>query len=128
MKDVVKTMEQEILESLNPEEKKMYNSLAERSIWSQLFDLYQGKLKWLMIYINIVILLFFIGFVHCLLEFFEATEPADLIKWSFGSVLSIVIIGMMKLFIWMQLDKYEVLRAVKRAEFINWLHHRKLTK
>lgn len=128
MKKAIKTMEQEILDSLNPEEKVIYDNLAERSIWSQLIELYSSKLKWLMIYINIIILLFFIGFVHCLFEFFEATETADLVKWSFGSGMCLVIIGMMKLFIWMQIDKNEVLRAVKQGQYLNWLQHRKLTK
>ena len=58
----------------------------------------------------------FVLFIYCLIQFFNVESTNELIKWGAGGFLSLLSVTMLKLFIWMQMDKNDILLALKKLE------------
>jgi hypothetical protein len=105
-----------IKETLTREEAAFYNDLEEQNLIGKLGEVYKGKLGWLAAIMNVVHLLMFIAFIYCIVQFFNTEVTNELIKWASAGFLSMIAMGMLKLFIWMQMDKNDILRELKRLE------------
>ena len=105
-----------IKESLSREEAAFYNDLEEQNLVGKLGEVYKGKLGWLAAIMNVVHLLMFIAFIYCIVQFFNTEATNELIKWASAGFLSMIGMGMLKLFIWMQMDKNDILPELKRLE------------
>ena len=81
-----------------------------------LFGLFKGKNAWLNILLNIMIIVFFVLFIYSGIQFFNSDTTEGLIRWGFGSLTFLLCISMLKLYAWMQMDKYAILREMKRLE------------
>jgi len=116
MKNEMQEIDKLIRETLNQEEAKFYDALDEQNIFEMVFGLFKGKNAWINILLNIVIVVFFICFIYCGIQFFNSATTEGLIRWGFGSLILLVCISMLKLFAWMQMDKNAILREMKRLE------------
>ncbi len=105
-----------IKEALTQEEAKFYNELDEQNLFQMLGGLFSGKLKWLILLINIIILIFFVVFVYCVVQFINVNETDDLIKWTVYGSYSMFIVASLKMFLFMQMDKNSIKRELKRIE------------
>ncbi len=105
-----------IKETLNEEEAKFYDELEEQNLIGKLGEVYKGKMGWLAMIINVVLLVIFGLFIYCIVQFFAGNETNELIKWASAGFLCMTAVGMLKLFIWMQMDKNDILREMKRLE------------
>jgi hypothetical protein len=107
-----------IKETLTQEEAAFYDHLEEEGLFSSIKGLFKGKLKWVictMIFMNFIILGFFI---YALFQFFEAQEMKEMMQWSLVSFMCILIMSMLKLYFWMQMNKNALLREIKRLELL----------
>jgi Family of unknown function (DUF6768) len=116
MKTNMEDIDQLIKDTLTQEEAKFYNELEEQNIFQMIGGLYHGKLKWIMVYMNIVMIVIFGLFVYCAIQFFNTDVTNELIKWAVLGTFCMIAVGMLKLFSWMQIDKNAVLREIKRLE------------
>ncbi len=116
MKAEKEKIDQLIKETLNKEEAKFYDQLEEQNLFEKLGEVYKGKLGWLAIVMNIAHLLIFGFFIFCTIQFFKVDETNTLIKWGSGGFLCLIAMAMLKLFVWMQMDKNDTLRELKRLE------------
>lgn len=105
-----------IKETLNTEEAKFYEELGEQNLIGKIGEVYKGKLGWLAIIMNIVHLIIFGFLIYSVVQFFGTNETNELIKWASAGFLCMIIMGMLKLYVWMQMDKNDVLRELKRLE------------
>jgi hypothetical protein len=105
-----------IKETLTREEAAFYDDLEEQNLIGKIGGVYKGKLGWLAAIMNVVHLLMFIAFIYCIVQFFNTEVTNELIKWASAGFLSMIAMGMLKLFIWMQMDKNDILRELKRLE------------
>jgi uncharacterized protein YqhQ len=105
-----------IKKALTEEEAKFYDELNEQNLFGKLEEVYRGKMGWLAVIMNILILLLFGFFVFCVIRFFESEGSVALIKWAAGGFLSIIALGMLKLYFWLQMDKNDIKRELKRIE------------
>ncbi len=105
-----------IKEALSQEEAKFYDDLEEQNLFGKIGEVYKGKLGWLAIIMNIVHLIVVVLLVYCIVAFFKAEEVKELIKWASGGFLCMIMGAMIKLYIWMQMDKNDILRELKRLE------------
>lgn len=105
-----------IKETLSKEEAAFYDELEEQNLIGKLGEVYKGKLGWLAAIMNVVHLLMFMAFVYCIVQFFNTENTNELIKWASAGFLSMIAMGMLKLFVWMQMDKNDILRELKRLE------------
>ncbi len=105
-----------IRETLSDSEAKFYDDLEEKNLMGKLVRASKGKTGWLVVTMSIVNLLIFVLFVYCIIQFFKADEIKVYIKWACGAFLAFTSMGMMKLYVWMQMDKNDLLREIKRLE------------
>ena len=105
-----------IREALTDEEAKFYKDLEEQDLFSRLEEVYRGKLGWLAILMNLIMLILFGIFVFCAFKFAASTDPGAQISWAATGFLCILAVGMLKLYFWMQMDKNDIKRELKRIE------------
>jgi len=116
MKNKMEEIDRLIKESLSAEEATFYDELEEQSVIEMIGGLFQTKHRWLMIIMNIVTILSMIAMIYCIVEFFNAEDSKDLIHWAAGGFVCIIMISMLKVFSWLQMDKNAILRELKRLE------------
>ena len=105
-----------IKETLSKEEAAFYDDLEEQNLIGKIGEVYKGKLGWLAAIMNVVHLLMFMAFIYCIVRFFNTDSTNELIKWASAGFLSMFAMAMLKLFFWMQMDKNDILRELKRLE------------
>ncbi len=116
MKTNMEDIDKLIKETLTQEEAKFYDELDEQNIFEMLGGLFKGKNKWIIYLFNIVTLGFFALFIYCAVQFFNTDVTNELIKWAVYGTLLMMAVSMLKLFLWMQMDKNALLREMKRLE------------
>lgn len=116
MKTTDNKIDQLIKEALEEKDQQVYDSLSEQNLFQMVGGLFSGKLRWLMVMINIIMVLWFIAFVYCLVNFLKVEDIALMIKYGAGAFASLIAVTLLKLFAWMQMDKNAILREIKRVE------------
>ena len=116
MKNNMEDIDKLIRETLTEEEAKFYDELDEQNVLQMLGGVYKGKNSWLMVLLNIVQIAFFALFIYCAVQFFKVEETNELIKWGIGGTVALFAQSILKLFVWMQMDKNAILREIKRLE------------
>jgi len=116
MKNNMEEIDQLIKDTLSKEEAAFYDSLEEQNVFEMIFGLFKGKNAWILIIMNLMTLVFFGLFVYCCIQFFNVETTEELIKWSFGSLVFILGLSMLKIYAWMQMDKNATFRELKRLE------------
>ena len=105
-----------IKEALSTEEAKFYDELGEQSLMEKLGGVHKGKTGWLASVMTLMHVLIFAVFVYCTVHFFNTEVTNELIKWASAGFLCMIFMGMLKLYIWLQMDKNDILREIKRLE------------
>jgi len=105
-----------IKEALTEEEAKFYDNLGEQNVFQMLGGVFGGKNKWIIILMNVVSFITMGLFVYCVIQFFNTDVTNELIKWSIAGILCVLMVSMLKIFIWMQMDKNSIVRELKRLE------------
>ena len=105
-----------IKEALSKEEAEFYEKLDEQSLPEMMTGLFHGKLKWWTVMTMVLSLLFFIAAVYCAVQFFGAIKLRQMIIWAAGFFNFMMMVSMLKLWSWMQMDKNALLREIKRLE------------
>ena len=77
---------------------------------------FKGKLKWLSMYVALMILVFFVLGIYCLIEFINAEITRDLLRWGAAMFACLMAVGLLKTWHWMQMDKNSLMREIKRLE------------
>jgi len=116
MKDNMEEIDKLIKDTLTKEEAKFYDGLEEQNLLGMVGGLFKGKLKWILILMNVVNIIAFVGFIYCTVQFVNTDITNELIKWGVFGVILLMMISMLKLFAWMQMDKNALLREIKRLE------------
>jgi len=116
MKTNIEDIDKLIKETLTQEEAKFYEDLDEQNLFQMMGGLFHGKMKWIMIIVNISMVGFFACFIYCAIQFFDTDVTNELIKWSVLGAFCMMAISMLKMFAWMQMDKNGIIREIKRLE------------
>ena len=105
-----------IKETLSKEEAKFYDQLDEPGLFGMLKESFKGKNSWLMVVMNIANLLVLGFLIYCIVQFFQTTENREMLIWACAGFICFAVMGMIKLYVWMQIDKQTILREMKRLE------------
>ncbi len=116
MKNNKEEIDQIIKDTLTQEEAKFYDELEEQNLLNQLGSLFKTKMGWLIVVMNIVNLVVFALSIYCVVQFLNTEHTNELIKWGAGFFTCWTTMAMIKLFVWMQMDKNTLLREMKRLE------------
>ena len=116
MKKDLEQIDSLIREALTEEEANFYDELDEQGLIGKLEQVYKGKLGWLAVVMNIVTLLLVGCFVYSLVQFLGAETQKGLIIWASAGFLCMMAAALLKLYFWMQMDKNDLKRELKRIE------------
>ncbi len=118
MKDNIEEIDKLIKDTLTQEESKFYDDLNEQGLFGMVRGLFKGKLKWIIVMMITVNFIIFGIFIYSVFQFFEATNTVELIKWSVAGFMCMMMVSMLKLFSWMQMNKNALMREIKRLELL----------
>jgi len=125
MKAEKEKIDELIKETLSQEEAKFYDELEEQNLFGKIGQAQKSKMGWLVNLMSVLSIAIFVVFVYCAVQFFDTQETNELIKWASAGFLCMIFMGMMKLYIWMQMDKNDLIREIKRLELqISGLAHK----
>ena len=65
---------------------------------------------------NVLILVLFACFIYSIYAFLNSESIENLIRWAAAGFLCISSVGILKLYFWMQMDKNDIKRELKRIE------------
>jgi hypothetical protein len=116
MRKEFEEVDQLIKEALTHEEAKFYDHLDEQNMLQMFGGMFDGKNKWLIVIMNVVTFVALGFLIYCIVQFINAVETNMLIKWGAGGMVCILMMSMIKVFMWMQMDKNSIIRELKRLE------------
>ncbi|NJB69547.1 hypothetical protein GGR42_000009 [Saonia flava] len=116
MKKDIEKIDELIKEALTQEEAKFYDDLGEQNLFGRLGGVFKGKMGWLAVVMNIVSVAFFGLLLFCAVHFVDTNVTNELIVYGAGVFISLLAMSMIKLYLWMQMDKNDILRELKRLE------------
>ena len=106
-----------IREALTKEEAEMFDQMFdEPSIFELVTSMFRGRFRYLAvltIFIGIVVLA--IG-IYCFLEFLAADDVPSMLRWGLFMLGCFGIVTMMKIWHWMEMQRYALTREIKRLE------------
>ncbi|NHF61220.1 hypothetical protein FK220_017845 [Flavobacteriaceae bacterium TP-CH-4] len=125
MKKEMNKIDELIKETLDTEEARFYDELEEQNLMGKLGQAHRGKTGWLVSIMTVAHLLIFVAFIYCIVQFFNTQVTNELVIWSAAGFICMIAMAMLKLYVWMQMDKNDLLRELKRLELqISALSHR----
>lgn len=101
---------------MNNADDDLLKDLNEQGIFAQVLTTMQKTPRWAVTYIGLASLIFIGAAIWFAVEFFRATEMHHMIAWATGFIAAMLIIIAIKVWFWMQMVKYVLLREIKRLE------------
>jgi hypothetical protein len=89
---------------------------GEESLFQMLLEVFQGRRRWLNLYGFFLTFVFFGLTIWCAIRFFDAQETQAALGWATGFLACFLSMAMLKIWFWMEMQKNQVLREVKRLE------------
>ncbi len=89
---------------------------GEESLFLMLLEVFQGRRRWLNLYGFFLTFVFFGLAIWCGFRFFNAQGTTAIVGWAAGFLVSVQSVGLLKIWFWMEMQKNQVLREVKRLE------------
>ncbi|RMH30509.1 MAG: hypothetical protein D6693_00295 [Planctomycetota bacterium] len=105
-----------IRRALRAERDDLLADLDEPNMLSQALTTMRRGTRWINALVIVFTLVFFGLQIWTAVRFFGATEVKHMIAWAVGFSFCALAVAMLKLWFWMQMDKYVILREVKRLE------------
>jgi Family of unknown function (DUF6768) len=116
MKTNMEDIDKLIKETLTKEEAKFYDELDEQNLFQMLSGIFKGKNTWLAIIMNIMNAIIFGLLIYCIIQTMDVEKTNDLILWVGAVILCFLTMGMIKIYMWMQIHKNAIIRELKRLE------------
>lgn len=88
----------------------------EQSVWAQWFGVYRGRNAWINLLAGVFTFVFFGVAIWMGVSFFRAESTNAKLAWGLGCLFSLIAMGNLKMWMWMQMDKNALLREIKRLE------------
>jgi hypothetical protein len=106
-----------IREALSEEDQKVFDQVfGEPSVFEMVTAVFQGRLRWLSIFaIAMGIVLMAVG-VFALLRFVATDDVPEMLRWGALLFFSLSAVTAMKIWHWMEMQRYAVTREIKRLE------------
>ncbi len=110
-------IDDKILEVLDSEDKEVMDSYGrELGFFGLIAESFRGKLKTIVITVFLFILTFAVILVFCAVNFFTVEDITLKLNWLAVGLTSLIVIGLLRLWYFMELNRLSVIREVKRLE------------
>lgn len=110
-------LDKKITEALRKEDAELFQDLGEEpGVFEMLFETFRGKHRWLNV-LGAALTVVFLGLgVASAIAFFRADATRDLIMWASACILCALLVAMLKVWYWMEMQRMVVMREIKRVE------------
>ena len=105
-----------IKEALSEEESELLKRIEDQTLMDMMLMNIRGRLRWVAYYTLFIMLVFFGLGIYCLVEFINAEEIREMMLWGAEMFGSLTLVVMLKIWHWMQMDKNQLAREIKRLE------------
>jgi hypothetical protein len=110
-------LDQAIRQALSAEDAEFLARFdKEAPLHEQMLGTFSGPFGLLNIFAAVLTFSILGAFCYSVWQFFQISEVRDLIFWSGAALLSALAVAMLKIWFWMEVQKNQVLREVKRLE------------
>jgi len=109
-------LDQKIQAALPADEAVALGPLDEPSVWQQFTETLKGRMRWLILGTSILMPAFGIFAVVSAICFFRADNVREMLAWAGGFGLGLVAATAARLWVWMLMHHYGLLREIKRVE------------
>ncbi len=93
-----------------------YDLDMEEGVFRQMAGVFRGKMRWMAICIMIECVVFMVLIVLAVDQFFEADDTKWQIFYATGIILMAMMLLLIKLWGWMQMNRNSIQREIKRLE------------
>ena len=111
-----KNLDQIIKDSLTAEEAAYYEQLDEQNLPEKVFMLYKGKQSWISIVQTLAMVGTFIAAVYAIVQFYNESNTAAMLRWGFGAILLLITGCMIKIYLNNMIVEKSIRRDFKRVE------------
>ena len=110
-------LDQAIRQALSAEDAEFLARFEkEAPLHEQVLGTFTGSWGALNIFGVLLTFAMFGAFVFCVWNLFETSDLRDTVLWSVGVLVTALAVAMLKIWFWMEMQKNQVLREVKRLE------------
>jgi hypothetical protein len=90
----------------------------EPNLAEEVLIAFRGRFRWLSTLFIIINLAAFGGLVFAIVKFYQSTDVATQLRWGGLSLLLVLVVSLLKLWFWLEMNTNRVLREVKRLELM----------
>ncbi|MFK7962172.1 MAG: DUF6768 family protein, partial [Phycisphaerales bacterium] len=108
--------EDKMKEALRAESNDVWSEVEEQGLFEQAMGVMRGRQRFISVMAWIYSFAFFGLLIFCAVRFFAADDTKEMLAWLGGFLTCNLIVAMLKLWFWMQMDKNAIVREVKRLE------------
>jgi len=109
-------LDETIRQALQSDDPIDINDNREQSLLKEAIQVFRSRKRHFVIISVVVTLAAMALAVYTAIRFFGAEDTRSMIAWSVVFLLCAVTTSMMKVWFWMQMERYAILREVKRLE------------
>src|SRR5262245_61077215 len=102
--------------ALGAEEAERLSQFDEPALLDQVVDTFRGRNRWVVMLMFPVVIVWLAFAIVSAYQFFHTEDLHAMIAWAGAFAFSIVTIGLVKIWYWMELNKNSITREVKRLE------------
>ncbi len=96
--------------------KELLAGFDEQSLFDQAMQIFRGRNRWIN-WIMVVCSLACVGLsAYAAYRFYGAVNVKELIAWSIAFIFGILVVSIMKIWAWLEMEKYTTIREIKRLE------------
>ncbi len=111
------SIDDKIKQALEAEDAEVYAQFAEEpSLLAQSLELLRTRNRWLNSMVIVVVAMFMGIGIYSLWRFAMAHETKALIGWAMSFGFSMAVVGTLKIWAWMEIEKNCTIREIKRLE------------
>ena len=111
------SIDRKIQQELETEATELESILGgDQGMFEMAFGIFKSRLRGWIIVVNIFIIALTVAFIWCGYQFFMAETVDQRVFWGVWFILGLFAQAMSKLWLFMQMDRFSILREIKRQE------------
>ncbi len=115
----MRNIDDEILKSLNAQEREIMESYGkELGLFGLIAESFRGKLQTMVFVVFLLILIFAVALIYSAINFFTVNDMATKLHLLAIGLTALIVIGLLRLWYFMELNRLSVIREVKRLELL----------
>lgn len=109
-------LDRKIKQALSAEDAELFGEGGEMALHEMLIGSFKGRMRGWMIYAMVMTFIFTVVMFLCIWKAYSAQDTDTRLLWLFGVMFSGAATAMLKMWWFMQMDKHNILREIKRVE------------